>query len=341
MNRPAISVIMPVYNAEKYVESAINSVLEQTFDDFEIICVNDCSKDNSLEILQTFAEKDSRIVVVDSPQNLGAGEARNLGLEKATGTYIAFIDADDTIESDLYEKAFALAESCGADQITWGLTEEYYDKNDKYIRSVPILPKREVCHTQSESMDMLLELERTTLFGYQWNSFFRSDIIKNNHIRFERSLFYEDFFFNLAFAKHGKIFATLDHCGYHYFKRINNSITNQFSIDYFPLSYRRVADLYKFFKENEYLNHAVYGVLGDKLLRYTLSAICRNFDPKAQMSTADRKNWFAACCNMPLYGEILPQCDPSHPAYGILKFAIGKKNFTVANALGKVISILR
>lgn len=341
MNKPLISVIMPVYNAAEYVEAAINSVLGQSFCDFEIICVNDCSKDNSLKILEKLAEKDNRISVIDSAQNLGAGRSRNLGLDKAKGKYITFIDADDTISPDLYEKASELAESCRADVVTWGLTEEYYDKNDRHVRSVTILPKKNICNAKPECLDLLLELERTTLFGYQWNSLYKAEIIRTNNIKFEKALFYEDFFFNLAFAKHAGIMATLDHCGYHYFKRINNSITNRFSKDYYDLSYRRVNDMYDFYAENNAVSVSVYNVLGDRLLRYTLSAICRNFDSQAEMDKAARKKWFDECCTKPLYIQILPKCTPSHPAYAILKFAIKKRNFTLANALGKIVSVLR
>lgn len=340
MPLPIVSVIMPVYNAEKYLKSAVESLLGQTLKQLEIICVNDCSKDNSLKILCSLAEKDSRIKVIDSQKNVGAGEARNLGLEKANGKYITFMDADDSIEPELYEKAVKLAESCNADEIVWGLTEEHYDRFDVHKKSVAILPKSSICTTIEECMTAFIELEQQTLFGYQWNSLYKADIIKANKIRFEKSLFYEDFFFNLAVAKYVKTLATLDFSGYHYFKRVNGSITNSFSKDYYDLSYRRVEDMLAFFEEKKAVTKRVNEILGNKLLRYTLSAICRNFNKLSEMDNAARKAWFLNCCEKELYKKLLPNCKPSHPAYTMLKKCIIKKNAAAAQLLGRAVSVL-
>lgn len=106
-NKPFISVIIPIFNAEKYLSKCLNSIIHQTFENIEIICVNDGSTDNSLNILNKYSKKDDRIKVL-SIENHGQGFARNLGLSKANGEYISFIDADDWIEKDsfmmLYEK---------------------------------------------------------------------------------------------------------------------------------------------------------------------------------------------------------------------------------------------
>lgn len=94
-----ISVIIPVYNAEKYLAETLDSVLNQTFTDFEVIAVNDGSTDNSLNILNEYGNKDSRIKIF-SNSNSGVSTARNTGIEKASGEYICFIDADDLIASE-------------------------------------------------------------------------------------------------------------------------------------------------------------------------------------------------------------------------------------------------
>ena len=103
-----ISVILPVYNTSKYLHACLSSLLNQTFHDFEIVAINDGSTDDSLSILQDFANKDSRIRIIDQ-KNQGIGAARNLGIQLANGTYIAFIDSDDTLElrmlECLYKKA--------------------------------------------------------------------------------------------------------------------------------------------------------------------------------------------------------------------------------------------
>ena len=101
MEAKKISVIIPVYNKEKYVTRTIESVLNQTYKNLEIIIINDASTDNSKEICESF--KDDRIIMINNPKNLGAGATRNLGLSKVTGDFISFVDADDYICEDYYE----------------------------------------------------------------------------------------------------------------------------------------------------------------------------------------------------------------------------------------------
>ena len=341
-SKPFLSVIMPVYNAEQYVKQAVKSVLSQTFSDLEIICVNDASKDASLSALLELQSTDSRVKVINSKENVGAGGARNLGLETAEGTYITFIDADDAIEPDLYERAVALAKDSDADEVVWGLIEEHYDGEDRLIRTVPIVPPSLTVTDADKLTEVILELEEKTLFGYQWNSLYRADIIREHHVRFEKCLFYEDYFFNLEFAKHMRSLATLDFAGYHYFKRVNASITHQFTTDYFDLSYRRVDSMYEFCCDRGYHDKMVYTVLSNKLLRYTLSALSRNHNPIAQMTLTQQRNWAEEQLARPLYGSLLPHAHITNPAFSVLRFLISRNRYGLMVLIGKfVFSIMR
>lgn len=100
---PSISIIIPVFNVKKYLKQCLDSVCNQTFSDIEIICVNDCSTDNSLQILQEFASKDKRFKIIDCKDNIGVSSARNRALECASGKYIGFVDSDDWIAPDYFE----------------------------------------------------------------------------------------------------------------------------------------------------------------------------------------------------------------------------------------------
>lgn len=112
---PKVSVIIPVYNTEKYISQCLDSVCRQTLKDIEIICINDCSADSSFKIVQDFAQKDSRIRLIDFPENKGAAAARNAGIEAATGEYVGFVDSDDFVDLDFYEKLYVKAKETGAD----------------------------------------------------------------------------------------------------------------------------------------------------------------------------------------------------------------------------------
>lgn len=336
-SKPFLSVIMPVYNAERYVKQAVESVLSQTFTDLEIICVNDASKDSSLSVLMDLKNTDSRVKVIDSKENVGAGGARNLGLEIASGTYITFIDADDAIEPDLYERAATLARETIADEVVWGLIEEHYDAADKLIRTIPIIPEPRMVTDPNDITALVLKLEEDTLFGYQWNSFYRADIITKHEIRFEKSLFYEDYFFNLEFAKHLSSLATLDFAGYHYFKRVNGSITHQFTKDYFDLSYRRVESMYAFCCDRRYEDARVYTVLGNKLLRYTLSALARNHNPLAEMKWKQQQEWAKEKTGQPMYGVLFARTRVSNPIFSVLKLLIRHEHYGLMVLMGKLV----
>lgn len=112
-----VSVIIPVYNTEKYLKKCLDSVCNQTLKDIEIVCVNDCSPDGSLTILQEYAKNDNRIKLINFTENKGAAAARNAGIDAATGEYIGFIDSDDFIDLDFYEKLYSKAKETDADAV--------------------------------------------------------------------------------------------------------------------------------------------------------------------------------------------------------------------------------
>lgn len=100
---PKVSVIIPVYNTEKYLEKCLDSVCNQTLSDIEIICIDDCSTDNSLNILKEYASKDNRIKLIEFKENKGAAVARNTGIIEAKGEYLGFVDSDDYVDLNFYE----------------------------------------------------------------------------------------------------------------------------------------------------------------------------------------------------------------------------------------------
>lgn len=163
-----VSIVLPVYNAEKYLERCLDSVCNQTLKDIEIICVNDASTDNSLEILNDYAKKYSNIKVIDCITNGGESKARNIGLDNATGEYIAFVDNDDEIDLDFYEKLYSKAQETGADIVKGNVHifnyngKESFDKQNKMIR------------------------ENNSKFFFAWNwwaAIYKHKLIKDNNIR--------------------------------------------------------------------------------------------------------------------------------------------------------------
>ena len=116
---PKVSVIIPVYNVEKYLVECLNSVTNQTLKDIEIICVNDGSTDNSADILDNYAQKDSRIIVIHK-ENEGVSVARNLGIDKSTGEYLMFVDSDDILTLTACQKAYDTVTKDNSDMLIYG-----------------------------------------------------------------------------------------------------------------------------------------------------------------------------------------------------------------------------
>ena len=127
---PKISIIVPVYNVEIYLRECFDSIVNQTFKDFEVICINDGSTDNSLEILNEYAARDERFVVL-SQENQGQGVARNKGVELARGEYIQFIDPDDWIELNMLETLYVFAKDHHSQVVKFNYTD-YNDYSGKY-----------------------------------------------------------------------------------------------------------------------------------------------------------------------------------------------------------------
>ncbi len=131
MNTTKVSVIIPVYNVEKYLRQCLDSVVNQTFKDIEIIIVNDCSPDNSLQIIEQYQKKDSRIVLVDLKQNVGLGFARNEGLKVAKGKYVTFIDSDDWVGKDYVRVLYDTVKKYNCDVVSPNFYE-YDDITNKF-----------------------------------------------------------------------------------------------------------------------------------------------------------------------------------------------------------------
>lgn len=171
---PKVSVIIPVYNVEKYLVKCLESIVNQTFQDIEIICVNDGSNDNSLEILKEYAQRDERIVVI-SQENKGVSFARNVALDIAKGDYIAFCDSDDTFELDLIEKCYNEITSNGDDVVVFGMN--ILSKGVKSVRSDISFLQDNSPYTKD--INVIMELSHNVC-----NKLFKRDFIEKHSIRF-------------------------------------------------------------------------------------------------------------------------------------------------------------
>lgn len=338
--QPFVSVIMPVYNAECYLKKSIESVLNQTFKDVELILVNDCSKDNSAQICQEYAALDSRVKFVNLTENIGAGRARNQGIDVATGTYLTFVDSDDEIEADLYEKAVNATDNGKMDIVVWGVTEQYYENDGQLYSENKLFLENKNCTEEKEVSEIVFLLEKKTILGYQWNKFYKKSIVDKNNIRFEKAVLYEDYFFTMNVIEHVQSLAVIDYAGYYYNKRVNQSVTHQFVKEYFELSKRRVETMLQYVKSRQ-LEKEALNTLGNIYLRYILSGIMRNCDKRSGMNKKQMKLWVEELKSDQLYQEISADCKVESKALKILQILINKKMSGPAVFMGKMVYITK
>lgn len=141
MVAPKVSIIVPVYNTEQYIAECIQSILQQSLKEIELILVNDCSTDRSLEILKSYEQEDSRVTVIDLPENVGVGDARNKGIDISSGEFVAFVDSDDLVKVDMFEKLYQQAKKDQADLVLCDTGTLSSDGREKTVWHKPIYGK--------------------------------------------------------------------------------------------------------------------------------------------------------------------------------------------------------
>jgi len=188
-----ISIIIPVYDVEEYLPKCIDSLLNQTLKDIEIICVNDSSPDNCIEILEDCAAKDDRIKIISQP-NQGSGTARNNALEIANGQFISFLDPDDWLDLDFYEKLYNNAKSHDAD-IAFGNCAYYYPNNEFVYNNY--LSKRLFDNTKECYENLVDKLQFIRAF-ICWGKIYKKEFLDKYNIRFDTIRRYEDVTFSVT-----------------------------------------------------------------------------------------------------------------------------------------------
>lgn len=224
MEKNKVSIIIPVYNVEKYLEKCLNSIINQTYKNIEIICINDGSTDNSLQILENFATKDKRIIIF-SQENGGLSSARNLGLNNTTGEFCYFMDSDDWIELDTIENLLNTMLSNDVDCVVHNIRiipeEEslinitiddrkwinFYTKPSGFYKT-PLDIKQEIC-------------------AVTWNKLYKMSIINKYNCRFPEGLINEDEAFLWEYMIHCDNYYFINKPFYNYLKRSNSIMTTR------------------------------------------------------------------------------------------------------------------
>lgn len=213
MNECKLSIIVPVYGVEKYIDKCLNSLVKQSLKEIEVIVVNDGTKDNSQKIVDKYVKKYPDKIKSYIKENGGQGSARNYGLKKATGEYIGYVDSDDFVEKDMYKKLYNKAKENNYDIVVCGnynVSEDYQNKNiDAFINNY---------NTDLENI----------FFGKMavWNKIYKRDILIKNKLEFKEKVWYEDLAFTLKAIMNSNTFAFIDEPLYDYLIREGSTMNN-------------------------------------------------------------------------------------------------------------------
>lgn len=192
-NRVKVSILVPIYNVEEFLPECLDSLVNQTLKEIEIICINDGSKDDSLKIIKKYAARDDRIVIIDK-KNSGYGDSMNRGLEKATGEYVGIVESDDFIDIDAFEKLYAIAKKYDVEVVKSNFYEYFGSTNsDKAVSNIFLL----------EDIGRVIDPREDSQIFYQlpciWAAIYKNDFLKKNGIKFlpTPGAAYQDTGFNL------------------------------------------------------------------------------------------------------------------------------------------------
>lgn len=276
---PKVSIIMPVYNTQKYLRRCLDALVNQTLKDIEIIAVNDGSTDGSLDILQEYAAKYEMIRVI-SKENGGQATARNLGIKESTGEYIGFADSDDYVDVTMFEKMYSLAKQKNCDMVECCF--HYLMETDGEPK---VLQPRGRVREYKNQHDMLIDPQVSP-----WNKLYRREVLMQPDVYFPEGLIYEDTAFYIKTIPHVKSAAYLDEQLVYYFLRGNSTMNankSQKVGNIFPV----LENILEFYKKHgfyeEYIQELEYFCV-KIVLCSSLSRIGRVTDKKLENELLDK-----------------------------------------------------
>lgn len=259
-----VSIIVPVYNTEKYLRRCLDSLVNQTIEDIEIIVINDCSPDNSKEILKEYEKKyKDKIKVFHNKTNKGIGYNRNYGIKKVTGEYIGFVDSDDWVNETMYDKLYKKAKEDNLDLVLCNFHKMLEKEND-----LEEIASSEISYFKNTNLkqtpNLLLDVELAP-----WNKLYKKELIKE--ITFPENLKYEDTIFVLKAMARSKKIGMVDEKLNYYLVRSKSETTvmNKKVYDILKVSKMMIDEL----KSHDYYNDVkdyVEAMTIRNLFRYTL-----------------------------------------------------------------------
>ena len=293
---PKVSLIIPVYNVEKYLAKCLDSIMAQDFNDYEVICINDCSPDSSDQILEEYKKRyPDKLHILTNEENLGQGRSRIHGLNKASGQYVMFIDSDDYVKTDYVRTFVEAIEKEKCEMVIGGYIKDIEGKHYEHLA-----PKN---------------AWSIVTYSVMCSKIFEKNFLLDNHIHFTHVRQGEDIFFNLNVYYHVKNYKVIDYCGYYYY--LNRQSTTK-SMNYEKNFEETVACMFNLFMEQcdvglvskekrDAIEYAYLANMINALITYGHGGKIKRMKKKYEFYIDDLKKRFPAYKSNPNIGMLKPK----------------------------------
>ncbi len=341
-NQPLVSIIVPLYNCEDLVESMVDHFNQQTASCFEVIFVNDGSKDNTLMRLNQKLENAGFAHTVHTQENAGPGEARNNGMAMASGEYLLFVDADDYLVPDAIETLQKSAEETNADVILFGYHQDFYVSETELDHRVTVIPEQQRLTGNKAIVAAVPMLDERKVFSFAWNKAVKRALVAEKNIRFSKRMHSEDYFFYIELFHHVQSLAVLDRALYHYIKSPRETLTNQ---PYIKNFYALITDRY-LAMQNLLKDAGVYAgesavSAANTHIKHIFSHFSNNCSPFSGLQAREIRQDIKCTLADPLTTEALSLANARSRAQKILNTVLKMKSVWVCYSFAKGVSVMR
>ncbi len=333
---PILSVIIPVYKTELYLEKCVNSVLSQPIDDLEVILVDDCSPDNSGALCDELAARDSRVRVLHKAKNEGLGFARRDGLNAAKGEWVCYLDSDDWYEENALAEAVKKVDD-DSDIICFGLKMIYENAEGQAVNTEEHTPQRASAKDAAQLADTFAMLEGNGVFQYMVNKLYRTEFVKNAGVEFNTIQSMEDFFYNIEIFDKVRKLEVYPSSFYCYRKPQRETLASAYNPQFFELSKRRYKAEREFLLSRGAKGTEAEQIIFKSYVKHLIFCLLRDAQPSAKMKRKERKIKAKQYLSDETSAFVFSNYHPESAKFGLIVKLLKSGNSSLAVMLGDAV----